>query len=109
MKDYITVFCTVPDNTTAEKISESLVGNGLAACVNIIPGLKSIYKWENVICRSGEILLIMKSSADIFIKLKEEILKLHPYQVPEIISVKISDGHIPYLSWIDENINVNGK
>ncbi len=103
MKDYVSVFCTVPDAASAEKISESLVGKGLAACVNIIPGLNSIYKWNNEICRNSELLLVMKSRAEIFNNLKEEILKLHPYQVPEIISIEISDGHIPYLAWIDEN------
>lgn len=106
MKKYISVFCTVPDEAAAEKISESLVDKGLVACVNIIPGLKSVYKWNNELCRSSEILLLMKSRAAIFNELKAEILKIHPYQVPEIISMEISDGHIPYLSWIDENTNL---
>ena len=102
MSGYITVFCTVPDDSAAVKISERLVGEGLVACVNILPGVKSVYKWKGEVCRSGELLLIMKSRSEIFDKIKKEITGLHPYEVPEIISVDISDGNEPYLRWIDE-------
>ena len=106
MSKHLVIFCTVATMEDAEKISDKLVGEELAACVNVINGIKSIYKWKGDICRDDELLLVIKSKEANFINIKEAILSLHPYDVPEIISLEIKDGHSDYLKWIDEVVSV---
>jgi periplasmic divalent cation tolerance protein len=101
MSDYIVVFCTVPSLQVAEKIAQTLVPQKLAACVNIVSGLVSVYSWKGEICREQECLLIIKSRRELFPLLKERIISEHPYEVPEIISLRIEEGHQPYLDWIE--------
>ncbi len=103
MDAYSVIFCTVPTRETAEKIADALVPSGLAACVNIIGGLLSIYAWKGEICRDEECLLIIKSRRGLFEKIRQKINELHPYEVPEIISLPIDEGHEPYLRWIGES------
>jgi periplasmic divalent cation tolerance protein len=102
MNRYAVLFCTVPKMEDGERIAEMLVQKGFAACVNIVGGLKSIYKWKGETCRDDELLLIIKSRSELFAKVRETILSNHPYEVPEIISLSIADGHAEYLKWIDE-------
>jgi periplasmic divalent cation tolerance protein len=101
---YVMIFCTVPDATTAKKISQILVEEKLAACCNIVPGLNSIYSWENKIQDETELLLIIKSRQELFPELEQRIKKLHPYSVPEIIAIPIFNGNIDYLKWMEENV-----
>jgi len=101
--EYITVFCTVPDRDCAEKIASAVVENRTAACVSIIPGLASVYRWKGDICRSDELLLVMKTRSGLFRSLESHIRALHPYEVPEIVAMPIVDGHAPYLAWIGES------
>ena len=100
---YIIAFVTASNESEAEKIAKSIVEKGFAACVNIIPKIKSIYKWQGKVEDSEEVLLIMKSVASKFDGLKNEVLRLHSYEVPEIICAQISQGSERYLNWIDEN------
>ncbi len=100
MSEYIVVFCTVPNLQTAEKIADLVVPGRLAACVNIVSGLVSVYTWKNELCRDQESLLIIKTRGALFNRLREAILSVHPYEVPEIISLPIRDGHPDYLQWI---------
>ena len=100
-KKYISIFVTVPNIKVANKITKFLVENKLVACVNIISKIKSVYWWENKICKSNEQLLIMKSIKSNFSKIVEEIKKLHPYEVPEIVCVDIT-ANKDYLNWIKE-------
>ncbi|MFC1670756.1 divalent-cation tolerance protein CutA [Spirochaetota bacterium] len=102
MSSYITIFCTVPTKEVASDIADKLVNDGLAACVNILPEITSIYKWKGEICNDKELLLIIKSSEDQFDNIRKEIIELHPYEVPEVISIMIESGHEPYLNWIGE-------
>ncbi len=101
---FITVFCTVPDEQTASTIARHLVEARLAACCNIIPGLRSIYIWEGSIQDDKELLLIIKSKASLFDQLQATIKSLHPYQVPEILALPVDSGNKEYLKWLDEHV-----
>ena len=96
--------CTVPDQDTATRIAEALVTEQLAACVNIIPAIQSVYRGEGVIEHAEELLLLIKTSTAVWPLLEERILALHPYELPEIISVRIQDGNTNYLNWITNNL-----
>jgi len=96
------VFVTVPDEETAEKISRDIVQNGLAACVNIIKDIRSIYMWEGKLEDGKELLLMIKTSSSAFKKLKDRIKTLHPYSVPEVIAIDVIDGNKDYINWVLE-------
>lgn len=96
------VYCTCPDRKTADGLASELVSAGLAACVNLLPGVESVYRWQGKIARDSEILLLIKSDDAHFGALKDTISRLHPYEVPEIIAVPVEAGHQPYLEWIDQ-------
>lgn len=100
MKPAIVTLCTCPDNDTAEKIAKTLVEGKLAACVNILPGIKSVYQWQGKIETANEILLLIKSSAERYPDLEIAIRKHHPYEIPEIIALPIGHGLADYLDWI---------
>jgi len=103
MKKCQIVFCTVPDEEAGKKIAEEVVQKKLAACVNIVPGIHSLYRWKGELCRDNEFLLIIKSRKKLFTRLKKRIISLHPYEVPEIIALNISSGFDQYLKWIFES------
>jgi periplasmic divalent cation tolerance protein len=92
--------CTCPDQDTAEALAESLVVNRLAACVNILPSLVSVYRWEGQIERAEEALLLIKTTGERIPELINWIEREHPYDVPEVISHPIADGHPGYLEWV---------
>ena len=98
--------CTVPDQDTATHIARALVTEQLAACVNIIPAIQSVYRWEGAIEQDEELLLLIKTSAAVWPRLETRILALHPYELPEIISVRIQDGNNNYLNWITNNLKL---
>ncbi len=77
-----------------------LVAERHAACVNVIPSVRSTYRWQGEVQQDEESLLIIKTTAECFAALKEAVLKSHPYELPEIVAVNLSDGHAPYLDWI---------
>jgi periplasmic divalent cation tolerance protein len=98
------VFTTVDNPELARQIATALVEAGEAACVNVIPGIRSIYRWEGKICDDGELLLIIKSSEERFEAVRTRIRRLHTYQIPEIISVPITTGDSGYLRWLLEQV-----
>ena len=98
---YISIFVTVPNTKIANKITNFLIEKKLVACVNIIPKIKSVYWWENKVCKSNELLLVMKSVKSNFNKIVKEIERIHPYEVPEIVCVDIT-ANKNYLNWIKE-------
>ena len=102
----IIVFCTVDSEELGERIAAALVETHEAACVNIISGIRSVYKWEDKLCRDAELLLVVKSVAEKFDAVRERIRLMHTYQVPEIIAVPIVSGDADYLKWLRESINV---
>lgn len=98
---YCFVITTLPNSEAAEKISRTLVESQLAACVNIMDKVSSVYAWKGEIVQDKECMLFIKTKKTLFENLKEEILKHHPYDVPEIIAIPIVDGHSAYFDWIE--------
>lgn len=98
------VFVTVPNREIAEKIAKALIESRLAACVNIIDGLKSIYWWKGKIEEDDELLLIIKTRIEVFEELVLKIKELHPYTVPEIIGLPIIAGSKDYIDWLRNEV-----
>jgi len=99
-KNALLIITTAPDDEIAEKIAHALVSPGLAACVNILPGMRSIYKWRGELQRGDEQLLLIKAQQSAYAAIEKEIEALHPYELPEIIAVSIEAGLPAYLDWI---------
>ena len=102
MSDYSVVFMTASSHEEAENIAENLVSHKLAACVNILPNIKSFYWWDDRICKDDELLLVAKTKTSLFKELEKAVKKLHSYDVPEIILLPIEDGSNAYLDWINQ-------
>lgn len=102
---HLVVLITASNKEEGEKIANELVKNKLAACVNIVDNIKSIYWWKGNIDSSNEVLLIVKTKADKFNELVKAVKDLHSYEVPEIIAIPIILGYSRYLEWIDESIS----
>lgn len=98
--DYLVVLCTCPDRPCANALAESLVEQHLAACVNILPGVESVYRWEGRIERADEWLLLIKTERQAYAALQDYIGRRHPYQTPEIIALPIVAGSTDYLQWV---------
>ena len=94
------VFCTFPDADTARQIGTMLVESQLAACVNVIPGIESIYRWEGSVQHDAEVIALLKTTADNFPRLEARLLDTHPYDTPEIISVRPESVDGSYADWI---------
>ena len=92
--------CTCPDQATAEALAGSLVEQGLAACVNIVPGVLSVYRWQGSLVRDSEVLLLIKTTAQRLTELTAQIERQHPYDVPEVIAHPIVAGLDNYLEWV---------
>lgn len=97
------VLCTAPDPATAESLAQAVVAARLAACVNLIPGMRSIYRWQGAVHADNETLLLIKTRKDRFAALSAALRERHPYELPEIIAVPLSDGLPAYLAWVDQN------
>ena len=104
MTDKIVVFSTCASAEDAQNIARRLVEARVAACVNIISGARSIYRWEGKIEDAAECLLIVKSTRAAFPALRAEIEKIHPYDVPEILAVAVVDGSENYLNWLEAEL-----
>ena len=100
MTDYFLVLNTVPDEKEAQKLSEALVKERLAACVTISAASQSFYWWQDKISKDQEYILFIKTRADLFPELEKKIQEIHPYEVPEIIALPIHKGSKKYLDWI---------
>jgi len=98
--NYILVLTTCNSSEIASLIADSLVNKRLAACVNIMRGVESVYQWQGKIEHAEEILLLIKSRQSLFLPLKQAIQALHDYELPEIIAVPIDAGEKNYLNWI---------
>jgi periplasmic divalent cation tolerance protein len=101
VSEHFVALMTAPSADAAAAIARALVGEGLAACVNIVPGVRSIYRWKDELCDDAEVLCVIKTRADRFEALRERVVALHPYEVPEIIALPLAAGHAPYLAWLD--------
>jgi periplasmic divalent cation tolerance protein len=98
---YQIILCTCPDKDTAEKIAQLLVNDKLAACVNILSGITSIYLWQEQMESAQEHLLLIKANKSCYQAIEKTIKMHHPYELPEIIAVPIDNGLPEYLHWID--------
>ena len=98
------VLCSVPDRETAERIATALVDERLAACVNIVPGITSVYRWREKIETGTELLLLIKTGRKTAGALQKRICSLHPYELPEIIAVPIQEGLRGYLDWLTDSL-----
>lgn len=104
MTDKRLVLTTASSEEEARKIARTLVDRRLAACVNIVPKIESIYRWQGKVEEAQEYLLLVKTRQALFEKLRDAIRELHSYEVPECIALSIDDGLGPYLNWIDESV-----
>lgn len=102
-ENHIVTLCTVPDRESGERIAHALVEERLAACVNLVPGLTSVYRWQGKVEKEAECLLIIKTGVSRFNVLKQRIKALHPAELPEIIALPIIHGSREYLDWITES------
>ncbi len=100
--DYIVVLATFKDKEEAKKVAEKLIKEKLAACVNIVSNIESVYEWEGEIVKDFEALAIIKTKSQFFDDLKDRIKELHSYEIPEIIALDIKKGDFKYLDWIDK-------
>src|SRR5690349_3035138 len=98
--DPIAVFQTAPNGEEATRLADLLIGAHLAACVQILPEMESVFRWQGEITRESEILMIVKTTAEKFADLEREVRALHSYETPEIVAVPIVAGSNPYLDWL---------
>jgi periplasmic divalent cation tolerance protein len=98
----LVVFSTVPNEEAGEAIAKVLVEESLVACVNLVPGLRSLYRWKGEVQDDQEVLLVIKTTEQNYPQLEKRIRELHSYDVPEIIALGIKKGHGPYLAWLQE-------
>ena len=106
MTDKIVVLTTCDSEMLAEQLARHLVERRVAACVNILPRARSIYRWQEKIEDSSEWVLLIKSRRDLFAALRAEIQRLHTYETPEVIALPIVDGSEAYLGWLDGQLTV---
>lgn len=103
--DPIVVFLTASNGEEATRLADLLIGAHLAACVQILPEMESVYRWQGKIERQSEILLIAKTTAGKFAELEREVRALHSYETPEIVAVPLVAGSTPYLEWLTHSLN----
>lgn len=96
------VLVTAPDAETGAALGRALVAERLVACVNLVPGVRSIYRWEGRVEEDGEVLLVIKTRADRLAALRERVVALHPYDVPEVVALPVVGGSPAYLDWVRE-------
>ena len=99
------VLCTCPDTETAGRLAAELVERRLAACVNIVPGVTSVYRWQGKIETESEVLLLVKTRSDRYQEVEEALLEHHPHELPEVVAVSLEQGLSGYLAWLDSALD----
>jgi periplasmic divalent cation tolerance protein len=100
----VVALSTVAAAEDAERIARSLVEKGVAACVNVVPGVVSFYRWQGRLEREAEVLLVIKTRGERLEDLKGVLIAEHPYEVPELVALKVAGGHAPYLEWLADSV-----
>jgi periplasmic divalent cation tolerance protein len=100
----LVVLTTVARAEDAESIAREMVERRLAACVNVLPAVTSVYRWQGEVTREAEHLLLMKTQRDRFEALRERLVEIHPYETPEVVALPVVAGHPAYLRWIAESL-----
>jgi len=103
--EFVLILSTIDTDHHAKMVAEKLISSQLAACVNIIPGIQSVYEWEGKYCHDKERLLLIKTTKENETDLYQMIQKIHPYELPEIISLPIQNGSPDYLNWIRKKVS----
>lgn len=104
MTNTVIVLCTFANREDALRIGSAVVEERLAACINILPGVQSIYRWKGEIENAEETLTLIKTTQQGFSALRDRIKELHPYETPEIVAVPVVEGLAEYLAWIGEQV-----
>ncbi len=104
MSEAIVVLVTLPSMEEAQSLGRTLVEERLVACANLLPPIRSIYRWEGEVQEGNEVLVLLKSTTARFEALRARVVELHPYACPEVIALPVQQGHEPYLRWIDESV-----
>jgi periplasmic divalent cation tolerance protein len=104
MTDFQIILCTCADREQAERIAQRLVELHLAACVNILPGVHSIYRWQGSVESAAEVLMLIKTSAAHTNEVQSTIANLHSYEIPEFLVLSVTDGSAPYLAWLNASL-----
>lgn len=104
----LAVLSTAPDAAVAERIGTALVEERLAACVNILADVTSIYRWKGSVERATEVLMVVKTTPGAVARLRARIVDLHPYDVPEVLALAVPTGHEPYLEWVRAEVGGDG-
>ena len=105
LNDTLMVWCSCPDRDVARELARLAVEQRLAACVNVIESVTSVYRWEGAIEEATEVLLLAKTRSDAFSKLCNCWTEAHPYELPEVVAVPITSGSEPYLQWIQQTVS----
>ncbi len=104
MTEALVVLCTAPTVEVAAGLARALVEARLAACGNVVPGLRSVYRWQGKVEDEAEVLLVLKTTRERFPALRDELLRRHPYQVPEVLALPVEAGSAAYLEWLSAQV-----
>lgn len=96
------VLTTLPNSDAAAELARSVVNEKLAACANVLPAVRSIYRWQGKVQDENEVLVLFKTPQEHFERLKARILELHPYEVPEVLAIPVEQGYRAYLDWLSQ-------
>lgn len=102
MSDVLLVVTNLPDRATAERIADMLVTEGMAACINILAPCTSVYRWEDKLNHTDEVPLLIKTTRAAYTRLQNRLQELHPYELPELIAVPVTNGLPAYLAWVGQ-------
>ncbi len=100
MEQVLLVMTNLPDHSAAQAMARSLVEARLAACVNILPGVQSVYRWQGAVEEAAEVTILIKTTKHSYAQLHQAIIDTHPYELPELIAWPLTDGHAAYLHWV---------
>lgn len=101
------VHCSCAADGSADSIAKALVEERLAACVSVLPGVRSTFRWEGETHTDDEVLMLIKTSRERYPAMAARLLELHPYELPEIIAVDVSVAHAPYAAWVESQVGVS--
>lgn len=105
MNETLTILCTAPDEATAERLAEGMINNNHAACVNILPKVRSIYRWKGEIKKEQEVLMVIKTTSSHFFVIEHWLEEHHPYEVPELVALKAEHVADAYLQWLRRTVS----
>lgn len=106
MNETLTLLCTCPDEESAIRLANGMVENRHAACVNIVPGIRSVYRWKEEVKNDSEVLMVIKTTSDHFFVIEHWLEEHHPYDIPELVALKAEHVADSYLKWLRETVSI---